>query len=598
MPSIELKDFVNDTEFINKMNQAFADLRADYELSLDVTKEKIDELTKVHVDNKNYLSNLTALSVKSSGVISGLRGTGKTHLFLLARNNINNNIDKNKTICIYLNVKRLHLPSNCNQEVFNRVFSVFIYDEISKQLMQLLKDIKDDMNFLDKLLSIFKDDKHSLIENIGEAIKKITIFKTIATQGSDYLENFGEGEFAKEELHKSLIEFQTEIASKIGIKGNDISTKLSAKLLEELNQKVVSNNKYLKYLNINSVRDSILDILKILNLNSITFFIDEWEKLYKSENAQEFLSFYIDKIIDNPIYFWIGIVPYRGHLYYLDNGADLQHFLNLDESLVYESSKQDRDLCIGYFKEFINKRLAYYFTEEDFNYSLLFNVDKKLELLVLASMGNSRDFGTMLLNCWSSYQAYRSNSLSPGRPFKYINQNMIINSIKNNGDKKFSNIKGKSNLLALWRDIESFCLSKKYSHFAIEDTKENMEAISTTEFSELTYHRLLHFRKGHVPPKDTKIENKLSIYALNYAGIYDLIAKDRKINFVTEYDTIHDRVRRYIYDPKEIVNKIKIISGEIFPCVSCKNDINIKVMVAAWEKNSCPFCGGRIRNQD
>ncbi|RWS40121.1 hypothetical protein EKA14_24495 [Bacillus mycoides] len=598
MPSVELKDFVNDTDFISKMNQAFADLRADYELSLDVTKEKINELTKVHVDNKNYLSNLTALSVKSSGVISGLRGTGKTHLFLLARNNINNNIDKNKTICIYLNVKRLHLPSNYDQEVFNRVFSVFVYDEISKQLMQLLKDLKNDMNFLNKFLLIFKNDKYSFINNIGEAIKKITIFKAIASEGSDYLENFGEGEFSREELHKSLLEYQTEIASKMGIKGGEITAKLSSKLQDELKQSVVSKNKYLRYLNINSVRESILDILKILNLTGITFFIDEWEKLYKSENAQEFLSFYIDKIIDNPIYFWIGVVPYRGQLYYLDNGADLQHFLNLDESLVYESSKQDRDLCIAYFKEFINKRLAYYFIEEDFNYSLLFNDDKKLELLVLASMGNSRDFGTMLLNCWSSYQAYRSNSLAPGRPYKYINQHMIINSIKNNGDKKFSNIKGESNLLALWRDIESFCLAKRYSHFAIEDTKENMEAISSTEFSELIYHRLLHFRKGHVPPKDTKIKNKLSIYALNYAGIYDLIAKDRKINFVTEYDTIHDRVRRYIYDPKEIVKKLKIISGDIFPCVSCENDINIKVMVAAWEKNSCPFCGGKIRNQD
>ncbi|WP_088034855.1 hypothetical protein [Evansella clarkii] len=592
---VELKEFVNDQDFIEKMNYAFADLRADYELSLDVTKEKVKELIDVHVDHKNALSNLTSLSVKSSGVISGLRGTGKTHLFLLARDNINNNFDKNKTLCFYLNVKRLHLPTDFNQEIFNRTFSIFIYDEISKQLLNLLNEINNNTSTFDKIFSVFNRDKKTLINNLIEALHKINLFKTIASTGSDYIEDFGEGDYTREEFHNSLVELQTELAAKLDLTSSELSTKMRAMTNEETRKGLTNNNNYLKYLNINSVRDNLLEILKLLKLNTITFYVDEWEKLYSIENAQKFLSFYIDKIIDTPIYFWIGMVPYRGHLYYLDNGADLQHYINLDENLVYENSKHDRDLCIAYFKEFINKRLNFYFKEEKFTYNLLFNDDKKLELLVLASMGNSRDFGTMLLNCWSEFQAYRSNTLAPGRPYKYINQSMIIKSIKNNGDKKFSNIKNDSNLLSVWRDIEKYCLAKKYSHFAVEDTKENMEAISTKEFSELIYHRLLHFRKGHVPPKETNLKNKLSIYALNYAGIYDLIAKDRKINFVTEYDTIHDRVRRYIYDPKIIIKDIKIRSGEIFPCVSCKVPININTMSGAWNNNSCPFCGGKIR---
>ena len=32
--SLELKDFVNDPTFIENMNRAFSDLRADYELSM------------------------------------------------------------------------------------------------------------------------------------------------------------------------------------------------------------------------------------------------------------------------------------------------------------------------------------------------------------------------------------------------------------------------------------------------------------------------------------------------------------------------------------------------------------------------------------
>lgn len=75
-----LKDYVYDDSFIERMNRAFSDLRADYELSMDADKEKVSELKAMHVDVKNQLSDLISYSSSSSGVISGLRGTGKTHL--------------------------------------------------------------------------------------------------------------------------------------------------------------------------------------------------------------------------------------------------------------------------------------------------------------------------------------------------------------------------------------------------------------------------------------------------------------------------------------------------------------------------------------
>lgn len=345
------------------------------------------------------------------------------------------------------------------------------------------------------------------------------------------------------------------------------------------------------------MRSELIDILKILKLDGITFYIDEWEKLYYNQTAQEYLAFYIDRIIDTPFYFWIGVVPYRGKLYNLDNGADLQHFINLDESLVYENSKTDKEICMNYFKKFINNRLNYYLSDLELDYTVLFNNDKKLEMLVLASMGNSRDFGTMLLYSWSEYQNYRVNGVYSGRPYKYISEDMIISAIKNDGHKKISNIKDENNLLNVWKDLEDYCANKNSSHFAIEESKDNMEALSNEFFSELIYHRLLHFRKGHVPAKDTKIKNKLSIYALNYACTYDSHAKDKKFEFITKYEVIHDRVRRYIYNPNKIIQDIKVKRGEIFPCISCNEDININRMKGAWDKNTCPFCGGNIYNK-
>lgn len=50
--SVELKQLVDDQYFIESMNKAFSDLRADYELTMDTSMEKIKELNQLHVDIK------------------------------------------------------------------------------------------------------------------------------------------------------------------------------------------------------------------------------------------------------------------------------------------------------------------------------------------------------------------------------------------------------------------------------------------------------------------------------------------------------------------------------------------------------------------
>ena len=172
---------------------------------------------------------------------------------------------------------------------------------------------------------------------------------------------------------------------------------------------------------------------------------------------------------------------------------------------------------------------------------------------------------------------------------------MVNTAIKNDGEKKMSNINNSPETLKVWHDLETFCVSKHSSHLAIEENRNNIDCLSRTEFSDLIYHRLLHLRKSHVPAKDISVESKLSIYALNYSSTYDLHSKDKKLVFVKDYSTIHDKVRRYIYDPTQIINRLRIQAGEVFPCASCGEKIIIGKMVAAWENNSCPFCGGKIR---
>ena len=594
--TVELKQLVDDQYFIDSMNKAFSDLRADYELTMDTSMEKIQELSQLHVDIKNHLSDLTSLSRKSSGTVCGLRGTGKTHLMLLARHNLNSTLwdcDKDNNLCIYLNMKRLCLPDNCDDDMFNRIFSIFIYEEISTQLMIILKMMQK-KSFLEKIYKIFDKKEKNLQENLQKALVCIYNMIFIAHEGNEQIRNIGIGSYEKEDTNKELYELVSGLNLSFKEFLPESSFNINEKEVTELEEKIITNNSYRQYLNVKSVRDQLMDIVSLLGLDSITFYVDEWEKISLIDKCQERAAKYIDKIMDDPLYFWIGIVPYRGGLFCLDNGADLQHQINLDESLIFEISEQEQILCINYFKEIVNKRLNYYFPNEKYTYKIMFNSEDNFARLVMASMGNTRDFGTMLLKCWSGYQTYRKSALAPGRPFKYISAQMVIDSIKDNGDKKFSNIDNDNNVVKVWNDIKNYCLSKKSSHFAIEEKTESLECLREHEFSELIYHRMLHLRKAHVPAKDTDIENKLSIYAINYAATYSLHSQDKKMSFITEYKVIHDRVRRYIYNPKVVLDNIRISSGKIFPCVSCSQTINPNLMKAAWEKNSCPFCGGKI----
>lgn len=596
MSNIELKQFVRDEEFIEKMNKAFLDLRADYELTMDSSQEKINELLELHVDVNNQLSDLASWSRKSSGTVCGLRGTGKTHLMLLARHKLNESLWTNEydnNMCIYLNMKRLCLPSDFNIDLFNRIFSVFIYEELASQLLIVLKTLKN-QSFLKRLLTIFSKKNKNLQDNLQKAILSICNMSTIAYNGNEEFRNIGAGKFEKETVAKELCELASSINASLKEFKPEYEIAIDEHKFSEVAEQLKTNNSYIRYLNIQSVRRQLLDIISVLGIDSITFYVDEWEKISSVPRCQEYSASYIDKVMDDPLFFWIGIVPYRGGLYCLDNGADLQHQINLDESLIFEASDSDRVICINYFRELVNKRLYFYFKDERYDYRLMFNSDERFSKLVLASMGNTRDFGTMLLKCWSEFQTYRKAPMAQGRPFKYISSNMIVAAIKDNGDKKYSNIEGEADVVKAWNNIKSFCLSKKSSHFAIEEKVDSLECLREKEFSELIYHRLLHMRKSHVPAKEDVVENKLTIYAINYAATYTLHAQDRKLTFIQDYKGIHDRVRRYIYDPKAILEKLRIENGTIFPCKVCGAHINPVRMKAAWEKNSCPFCGGCI----
>lgn len=99
---------------------------------------------------------------------------------------------------------------------------------------------------------------------------------------------------------------------------------------------------------------------------------------------------------------------------------------------------------------------------------------------------------------------------------------------------------------------------------------------------------------GHIASKDLTVTDKLSIYALSYSTTYDSHSIEKKFSFIINPNAIHDKVRRYIFNPDQIINTIQIEEGDVILCKSCKHPMNIRDNKACFEKNFCPSCGNTL----
>lgn len=225
-----------------------------------------------------------------------------------------------------------------------KLISEFCFNQ---EYIIILKKLKR-KPFLEKVQRIFNKKEKNLQSNLEKAVACIYNMIAIAHEGNEQIRNIGVGSYEKEDTNKEMYELVSELNGTLKelIPGGSIT--FNENEMSEIATRLRTNNIYYQYLNVKSVRNQLIDIISLLGIDSITFYVDEWEKISSINKCQERTATYIDKIMDDPLYFWIGIVPYRGGLYCLDNGADLQHQINLDESLIYEASEQERILCVNY----------------------------------------------------------------------------------------------------------------------------------------------------------------------------------------------------------------------------------------------------------
>jgi hypothetical protein len=567
--------------FIEKMDKVFASLRADFDVaSAQSSKKKIEELKKIHVDATKKVSTLATQSQESNGFVKGLRGTGKSHLLLLARDKVNNNSNH---LCIYINLQE-HLNIGGSVVVQERFYVWALLKQLKRQLLYVIDQKADEQSstssIIKKLTQFFLVDKGEDKE-IEE--KLMTIFKNLEDlirTGEEELQLFSarikDGQRLENNKYREL--------------GGEVST-ASIKLKAEANESrketesIEKGYGVEKILDIDKLKTFLIEIVNILDINGITFFYDEWSMLSKKD--QETLSILIRALSSSPIFHWIAYIPYKSSLGVLEQAADMPHNIDLDLQFIYE---EDNRVCTNYFKEFINNRLKLVFQSDIFKVDALIR-PSVLEIMVKSCMGNTRDFGVILNKAWHNF---RQDYLVTQKN-KVISKKHVERAIKVLAEEKQENLRSRSSSKyseRLWIEIAKFISDKKHTHFCIELTDKNVDIIKEEEFIDLLYHRLVHLRKKDYPPKDGE-QNRLSIYAADvsvlFYKIFEVRSESKKIKLVTDVATIHNQTRRYIFNIEKTINEFRMEQGKQIQCISCHKIIT-EEMKLAWENKMCIYC--------
>ncbi|MFP3388566.1 hypothetical protein [Brevibacillus sp. SIMBA_040] len=566
--------------FFDKMDSVLKDLRADFDVaSSGFSKRKVNELKQIHVDTTGKVSTLSNLATGSNGIISGLRGTGKSHLMLLSREKINN---RKQSLCIYIDLKN-HLNIGGNIVVEERFYVWALLKQLKLQMAYLIQDTyeEDSKGFFQAVISYFSKDKQKEIEKKVETI--LNELNQLILLGEQEVQNLAKTKSLNVQQEKSVLN-----NSSLKAEGSATSAKVEAKAEHQNNIKnslaTTEESSSTILLDIDVLKRTLVSLVELLGLKSIVFFYDEWSLLNRTD--QDILANLIRSLSTAPIYHWIAIIPYKSSLGVLETTSDMVHKVDLDLQFIFE---ENNSVCTNYFKEFMNKRLDLEFGNSSFTIDKIVR-PQFFELIVKASMGNTRDFGLMLYKAW---ELFKQDYLVTKNK-RIIAKKHIVKAIKSLADEKFANLENRGSKYSekLWSEIIKFVGLKKHTHFCIEQNSTNLSLLKEDEYTDLLYYRLIHLRKKDVPAKDGG-EWRLSTYSVDVSAVFSRIfetnSERTKIKLVTDMEIVHDQIRRYTFDLASIINEFRMEQGKQIKCLSCGKIITGD-MKYAWDNKVCIFC--------
>ncbi|GCL74889.1 hypothetical protein PN4B1_48750 [Paenibacillus naphthalenovorans] len=552
------------------------------------TLEKLSDVIRAeYLQSDSYLDlyvgieTLKNINNIKNQVIYGRRGTGKTHLFLAARENYINNFETERRFPIYIDLRKL-LPLISVSNNDNVEFAILIFKYICQQIIDvLIKNIKFIYSFNE-----FEPD------NATERSKRDKLVRTYENLNYEFdgkeFKKLDDFSLSEEELRKISGSLKASKTLEMGINGEK----------QVKDTKSINRKRFISFADISGLLSEVpLD----LDINRIIVMLDEWSEI--PVESQPYLAELLKRgFITSDYSFKIAAIPSRSKLGIrsdtkfigLEEGGDIFGFY-LDNRFVFEINKQQT-------RDFFNEMLFRHLTAISNELKTLY-LDTKtkkassgfineffaniaLREILIASAGIPRDFINLFIN---AYDQFLLNVSSQSRRIgvKHIRLATVDWYRSDKKDQVDNFIHAKQLLEKIINDI---VLKKQKTHFLIPEKHSDNEYLQ-----QLIDLRVIHLRKKGYSHKDNK-GVAYNVYSVDY-GCYTSInihQPNLDSGLIQEIDSIDNfRDIRRVSLEDNFFNEFLLQVGEAFNCPHCSKPIDTKHL-AYVKQNLCNHCYEKI----
>lgn len=551
-------------------------------------------------------SVLETIHNNSNHLIVGRRGTGKTHLLGTFREYINDDCDTELAIGVSI-LDAAHNQSSPpasgnenlafeNKKAAATVFTGFLRmlaKELERSVDKKKECYKKKLHFL-KYRKINKEGKNLISKLFYEINFGSSPQKAKSTEQILSVDGTSQNILMKGGVNTSIKPIEAKAEGSASVTGESESEK-SRIITKQLEQHL--------YTDLYKIKNIILEILNLLEIELLFILIDEWMELDKRRPSgiQPLFAQLLKKSFFNEKRFSVKIasVWHLTTLYDKDHlerskGVQLHHDIQCAVDLDTIFFTSESKVC-NFFKELLFKRLVYLHKDlssleknglvQDKFIDEVFDGMENFKALILASHGIPRDFMHIFLTC--------ANEIKGEFETNCINKEIIFNVTADHYKRiKRKNIDSASVAQKLLEEINSYMNSTGRRYFIVK----NNAALESLSLKKLVDEELIHQIPSAVTPRT--IRDKFKAFYIDLGNYIDWAREnntnrlqEQTLSIIPEFpeDISDENASRYeikpIYEDKGMVVCTNILCGYIFDsinpvykkfssCPSCANTIN------------------------
>lgn len=385
-------------------------------------------------------------------------------------------------------------------------------------------------------------------------------------------------------------------SSSFGLDGGIGLSKKYNKDYSEMEIKEITTN---LPINLNKVRQILIDIVNILNIDQLYVLIDEWAEMDKNLNLgiQPYFAQLLKMVFFNERRFSVKIASiwHRTDLYDrldmnkskgLELGEDIELGVDLDSAFI-----DDEQDIVEFYKKVLFKRISYLLPEicqqmetnnniDNIFIEELFDEIKNFKFLVAASHGIPRDFFEIFNKCTLKIDRNFSQYCIDRDLIDRTAQDIFLIEKRKSLDKN-------SYAQSLYDRINDYMDKTQQRFFLVK----NEEAKNSSPLRKLCDEELIHPIPSAITPRF--IRDKYKVFQIDYGNCVDWI-KSKKIPI----EKIDESVTpKFPEDFPDTFNKYLIEINDLaqsnIKCKFCNKEFSEKNPVFK-KLGGCPYCGEKL----